>query len=233
MSESLRITLSYPYRMNVNGELTQLGLAANTDKAYFHNFTPIYERFLFDKRETLQTMIEVGVLEGGSMKMWDTYFTGAKLLLGLDITLEKVKPETQYSDRVKLEVCDPRNTKQLEPMMKKYSITPGSVDLIIDDASHIVSHQIVNLLNMWKYVKTGGMYIIEDVHTSVPSLIGRHAHLATNGGYMDVEIGTDERILFLMHGEQAFPGVPLAQIDHVAYFSNVETMSLTCIITKK
>ena len=219
--------------MNVNGELTQIGAAANTDKATFHNFTPIYERFLFDKRETLQTMIEVGVLEGGSMKMWDTYFTGAKLLLGLDITLEKVKPETQYSDRVKLEVCDPTNTTQLEPMMNKYSIDQGSVDLIIDDASHIVSHQIINLFNMWKYVKSGGMYIIEDVHTSVPSLIGRHAHLATNGGYMDVEIGTDERIFHLMHGQPAFPGLPPNEIEHIAYFSNAATLSLTCIITKK
>lgn len=219
--------------MNVNGELTQIGAAANTDKATFHNFTPIYERFLFDKKATLQTIIEVGVFEGGSMKMWDMYFTGAKLLLGLDITMEKVKPEIQYSSRVHLEVCDPTNPPQLEPMMNKYSITPGSVDLIIDDASHIVSHQIVNLFNMWKYVKSGGMYIIEDVHTSVPSLIGRHEHLATNGGYMDLEVGTDQRIFHLMHGEQAFPGVPLAQVDHVAYFSNVETLSLTCIITKK
>ena len=219
--------------MNVNGELTQIGVATKTDKAYFHNFTPIYERFLFDKRATLQTMIEVGILAGGSMKMWDTYFTGAKLLLGLDITMENVNPATQYSGRVHLEICDPTNTTQLEPMMNKYSITHGSVDLIIDDASHIVSHQIVNLFNLWKYVKSGGMYIIEDVHTSVPSLIGRHEHLATNGGYMDVEIGTDQRIFHLMHGEQAFPGVPLGEIEHVAYFSNVKTMSLTCIITKK
>lgn len=219
--------------MNVNGELTQVGLMTNTDKAYFHNFTPIYERLLFDKRDTLQTIIEVGVLEGASMKMWDIYFKGAKLLLGLDITLAKVKPEAQYSDRVHLEVCDPTNTTQLEPMMNKYLISPGSVDLIIDDASHIVSHQIINLFNMWKYVKKGGMYIIEDVHTSVPTLIGRHAHLPTNGGYMDVEIGTDQRIFHLMHGEQAFPGILLHEIEHIAYFSNVGTLSLTCVITKK
>ena len=50
---------------------------------------------------------------------------------------------------------------------------------------------------------------------------------------MDLEVGTDQRIFHLMHGEQAFPGVPLAQVDHVAYFSNVGTLSLTCIITKK
>jgi hypothetical protein len=219
--------------MDVNGELTKIGLAASTDKAYFHNFTAIYERFLFDKRETLQTLIEVGVLEGGSMKMWDSYLPGAKLLLGLDITLSKVNPETQYTDRVHLEVCDATNDGQLQTIVNKYSIAPGTVELIIDDASHIVSHQNMNIHNLWKYVKRGGIYIIEDVHTSVPSLIGNHEHLATNGGYMDIQLGTEERIIHLMHGDIRFPGVPLNEVCHVAYFSNVRTKSLTCIITKK
>ncbi len=66
--------------MNVTGELTAIGIQTNTDKAYFHKFTSVYERFLFDKREAIQQIIEVGVLRGSSIQMWERYLPNAKIL---------------------------------------------------------------------------------------------------------------------------------------------------------
>ena len=42
----------------------------------------------------------------------------------------------------------------------------GTFDIIIDDASHINPLTIQTFKNMWAAVKPGGLYVVEDVHTS-------------------------------------------------------------------
>lgn len=218
--------------MEVNGQLTQIGTEASTDKATYHNFTPVYERFLHDKRESVKKVVEIGVYHGASVKMWETYFTNAKIL-GLDI-LSSYFQEKVFSDRVKLAVCDSTNPEQLTRTMCENHFEPNSVDLIIDDGSHRVSEQVKNIGLLWTYVKPGGLYILEDMHTAVPLLIGRHAHIPHDGGYLDASPTTDQRLLGTMYGyPDLFPGVPLQEIEHITYVSNVKTMSLTCIFTKK
>ena len=36
-------------------------------------------------------------------------------------------------------------------------------DIILDDGSHIVEHMILSFNTLFKYVKPGGFYIIEDI----------------------------------------------------------------------
>ncbi len=217
--------------MNVTGELTAIGIQTNTDKAYFHKFTSVYERFLFDKREAIQQIIEVGVLRGSSIQMWERYLPNAKIL-GLDVNPVYFS-ERQFGPRVTLAVCDATKDEELKTLLIEKDIKPGTVDVIIDDGSHIVSHQVRTMGSMWKYVKPGGLYIIEDMHTAVPSLIGRHSHIPHDGGYIDMTPTTDQRVLGTMYGfEDMFPGVNISEIEHVAYVSSVKTKSLTCIFTK-
>lgn len=218
--------------MQVNGELTAIGIETSTDKAHFHNFTPVYERFLFDKRDAVKKILEIGVFHGSSIQMWERYFPNAKIL-GLDITSVYFNERT-FGDRVALTLCDATNDGQLTSVMASYSFEPGTVDFIIEDGSHLVSHQVKTLGLAWKYVKPGGLYVLEDMHTSVPLLIGRHAHIPHDGGYIDASPTTDQRILGTMYGyPDLFPGLPIDEVEHIAYISNVKTMSLTCILTKK
>ena len=218
--------------MQVSGELTAIGIESSTDKAYFHNFTSVYERFLFDKRESVKRILEIGVFHGSSIQMWERYFPNAKIL-GLDITSVYFNERT-FGDRVALTLCDATNIDQLTSVMAAYSFEPGTVDFIIEDGSHLVSHQVKTLGLAWKYVKPGGLYILEDMHTAVPLLIGRHAHIPHDGGYIDASPTTDQRVLGTMYGyPDLFPGLPIDEIEHIAYVSSVKTMSLTCIFTKK
>jgi hypothetical protein len=218
--------------MQVNGELTAIGVETSTDKAHFHNFTPIYERFLFDKRDSVKKVLEIGVFRGSSVQMWERYFPNAKIL-GLDITSVYFNERT-FGDRVTLSICDATDNNQLTSTLAHNSFEPGTVDFIIEDGSHRVSDQVKTLGLAWKYVKPGGIYILEDMHTAVPLLIGRHAHIPHDGGYIDASPTTDQRVLGTMYGyPDLFPGVPLDEIEHIAYMSSVKTMSLTCIFTKK
>ena len=218
--------------MQVNGELTAIGIQTSTDKAHFHNFTPIYERFLFDKRESVKKILEVGVYHGSSIQMWEHYFPNAKIL-GLDITSVYFNERT-FGDRVTLAVCNATDNNQLTATLAQNSFETGTIDFVIEDGSHRVSEQVKTIGLAWKYVKPGGIYILEDMHTAVPLLIGRHAHIPHDGGYIDASPTTDQRVLGTMYGyPDLFPGVPIDEIEHIAYMSSVKTMSLTCIFTKK
>jgi hypothetical protein len=42
----------------------------------------------------------------------------------------------------------------------------GPFDFIIDDGSHVNSHQIESFRILWPFLKDGGTYIVEDVQTS-------------------------------------------------------------------
>lgn len=217
--------------MNVTGELTAIGTDTYTDKAYFHNFTSVYERFLFDKRDSIQRMIEIGVLRGSSIQMWERYLPNAKIL-GLDVNPVYFS-ERELGPRVTLAVCDATRENEVKSVLDSTGIAPGSVDIIIDDGSHIVSHQVRTMGLMWKYVKPGGLYVIEDMHTAVPALVGRHSHIPHDGGYLDIAPTTDQRVLGTMYGfDNMFPGVDINEIEHIAYVSSVKTKSLTCIFTK-
>lgn len=39
-------------------------------------------------------------------------------------------------------------------------------DIIIDDGSHMVRHVIASFEALFPYLRRGGLYIIEDLHTS-------------------------------------------------------------------
>lgn len=215
--------------MQVDGKLTDIGIKTHTDKAYYHKFTPVYERFLFDKKDTIKQMVEVGVSTGASIKMWDLYLPTSKIL-GLDVLINPSYKDT-FSERVSIEKCDASNEANLISTFAKHSIIPGSVDLFIDDGSHVVSDQIKTFALGWKYVKSGGLYIIEDVHTSVQELIGKHPHMLRDYGWIDMKPETSVRVIGTMYGHKnLFPYVN--EIEHIAYISNVQTSSLTCIFTK-
>ena len=42
----------------------------------------------------------------------------------------------------------------------------GPFDIVIDDGSHAPAHQVASLTALWPHVKVGGVYLVEDLHTS-------------------------------------------------------------------
>ena len=44
--------------------------------------------------------------------------------------------------------------------------TGGNFTVIIDDGSHLPSHQLLSLETLWPSLAPGGLYIVEDVETS-------------------------------------------------------------------
>jgi hypothetical protein len=139
--------------------LDEIGLKFGTDKSSVaHNFLNLYDLHLKHLREQDVNLLEFGVLRGESLKMWSDYFPKGRII-GVDID-----PATKIHEggnRV-VEIVDQSDTGRLMELAKEY----GPFDVIIDDASHRWDHQITGLHTMYPFVKPGGFYILEDLHTS-------------------------------------------------------------------
>jgi hypothetical protein len=121
------------------------------------HFTPVYNQYMESMREKELSILEIGIGSGPSLRMWHDYFPNARIH-AIDVV-----SQTQYdNDRVTTHVCDQSNRDQLNQVMSSI----GQVDLIVDDGSHVVSHQQISLGALFPYLKPKGQYWIEDLHTS-------------------------------------------------------------------
>lgn len=48
-----------------------------TDKNTTHSYLPLYENLLMGKRDSARNVLEVGIYQGGSIKLWSDYFSNA------------------------------------------------------------------------------------------------------------------------------------------------------------
>jgi cephalosporin hydroxylase len=139
--------------------LHELGLRHGTDKAnpgralLWH-----YERFLAHLREDDVVLIEIGVKGGASLRMWRDYFASGRIF-GIDINPESAQ---HAEDRVSVRIGSAADPALLDEVLAE----SGPPDVVIDDGSHRVRDQIGTLRHLWPHVKPGGLYIVEDIHTS-------------------------------------------------------------------
>lgn len=141
------------------GVLNDIGLKHNTDKATFHKYLDFYEKHLPD-RDFSGRLLEIGVMDGASMKMWREYYPNAEIV-GIDIKdMEFMHNDYwQVPDSVKLVNCDGTDPRQTEPL--------GMFDIIIDDGSHYTADQQKSFEQLfYNQLTPGGLYILEDLHTS-------------------------------------------------------------------
>ena len=55
-----------------------------TDKNTRHSYLSLYQELLIHKKETAKNVLEIGINRGGSIKLWNDFFTNADVY-GLDI----------------------------------------------------------------------------------------------------------------------------------------------------
>jgi hypothetical protein len=163
--------------------------------------------------------------------MWEEYFPTASIY-GLDITLSRVR--TSFSQRTHVAVADQTSPQQMTEALKTFGLGHGSLDIAVDDGGHTMTQQNRTIGICWPFLKSGGTYIIEDVHTAFPELIGVHHHIPRGVGYLDETPTSATRIQKSMLGvPEQFPGVPVDEIRYISFVSHVPTKSFTCIIEKK
>jgi hypothetical protein len=141
-----------------NSTLTQLVNNEKTDKNTVHSYLPLYELLLKNKKNTCKNIIEVGIAEGGSIKMWHDYFPNATIH-GCDIRDESVMwDQIKNNDRIKLFP----STNAYDSLFIN-QIKDIQFDFALDDGPHTLD-TMIQFINMYlPLMKEDGILIIEDV----------------------------------------------------------------------
>ena len=143
--------------------LAELCKEHRSDKcASRHNYVEIYELFFGPLRERPLRFLEIGVFRGESMRLWQAYFESAEIF-GIDIE-DTSEHETA---RIRTFVADQADRQQLAAVIEEAG---SDFDIILDDGGHSMEQQQVSFGFLFPHVRPGGLYIIEDVHTSFRDL---------------------------------------------------------------
>lgn len=118
-----------------------------------------YDKYLAPYKNSTIRMLEIGVSKGGSLYAWKNFFPNAKLIVGIDVKDECKKFE---DSKIRVEIGSQDDRSFLLNLNDKY----GPFDVILDDGSHVLKHQRTSFEVLFPLLKEGGMYIIEDLHTS-------------------------------------------------------------------
>lgn len=141
-------------------ELSQIAERTGTDKWSLHRYTEYYGRLLEPLRHQPVTMLEIGVLGGNSLMMWDGWFDHPDArIFGVDIHERWLPGKGTRMNVMTGNGADPS-------FLMEVIRATGPLDLVIDDGSHFSNQQIYSLGTLWQFVKPGGLYIVEDTHTS-------------------------------------------------------------------
>jgi hypothetical protein len=140
-------------------------------------FTKRYDALLSPIRDDPINLLELGVLNGRSLAMWSDYFPKGQIY-GIDINLVRYrkygKPELVAigafeNDNVQAFECDVTEDNAFNKLFKETKElqdsdnNPIEFDVIIDDANHNPTPQFTNFISLFSRLKSGGVYIIEDL----------------------------------------------------------------------
>lgn len=154
--------------------LTFLANKYNSDKGDIykcaHHYTIKYQEIVSDvfRHKAGNNLLDnVHLLEIGlnrddansipSLMMWNDYFNKNITLTGLDINPNFLRFNSSY-DNIEIRIGDQSKEEDLQQLKTK------TYDIIIDDGYHASKHQQISFKTLWSSVKSGGYYIIEDLH---------------------------------------------------------------------
>lgn len=152
--------------------LTEIATSCRTDKAG-HGFTAFYEEKFERWREDSFELLEIGILEGASLRMWRRYFPRASIR-AVDISSSRVLEVNEAGlgmEAAEADQGDPQSILRVFPDLQPR--------IIVDDGSHLWAHQMGTLEALWPKIRPGGVFVMEDLHTSFLKNFQREAREST------------------------------------------------------
>ena len=126
-----------------------------------HSFGDFYEKY-FMNITNAKFVLEIGIHNGSSILSWKEYFKEANIH-GIDIDDKSIMND----ERITCYKVDQSNIDDIKNFVKDRINNNILYDVIIDDGSHRMEDQQLSFINLFKILKSNGLYIIEDLHTSL------------------------------------------------------------------
>lgn len=125
---------------------------------YLDAFKPHFEE-LRDHREIIR-ILEIGVFAGGSLDMYQDFFSNQKLqIVGVDISEDCRK---FAREGIEIEIGDQEDPEFWQRFLGRHA----PFDIIIDDGGHSTEQQVVTIECLFRHLNPGGLYVVEDVAAS-------------------------------------------------------------------
>lgn len=137
-------------------------------------YSHVYDLLLRDRRDSVKTVLEIGVLKGASLAMWERYFPNANIY-GIDIHTYPEHPGGVWRERVRTFEADQSNPEDLRRVANAIGL---SIDFVSDDGSHKTSDQLTSLETLFPFLSPGGIYVIEDIQAigDIKPFLSRYNH---------------------------------------------------------
>lgn len=168
--------------------LVELAKKFKCDKYYSHSYVELAYGELFHGMN-VRRILEIGIgffdlmkdfvpeyVHGASLKMWEEYWPDAAVF-GADIREDTLVNE----GRIRSFVVDQRSPESLMDLFEKCGLQ--KFDVVIDDGSHQTNDQIISIHTLLSEVRTGGLWITEDVNQ--PDLL--LANIISKRRFLDYE----------------------------------------------
>ena len=125
-------------------------------KIIAHGYAKIYEKYLKEHKDEYLNIIELGSFYGNASAAFYFYFKNAQIYSA------DINPDMYLyrSKRLKNFFTDTSSRTSIEKNILSRNI---EFDLIIEDASHMLKDQIISLFILFKNLKPGGFFIIEEI----------------------------------------------------------------------
>lgn len=128
-----------------------------------HNYGEFYEKYFSNLRSNnLVLGLEIGICRGSSLKVFSEYFPNI-YMVGLDID-DKSYLQTP---NISTGILDQSDENSLKLFYDHCVQNNHYFDFILDDGSHHMKDQQITLGYLFPLLKPGGIYIMEDLHTSL------------------------------------------------------------------
>ena len=121
----------------------------NKYMAKFDHYYPRYKRHFSELADGSLRLLEIGVQDGSSIAYWKSEYPKWDVW-GMDIDPHCAGHQIVIGDQTNVSLLE-----SFEPF-----------DIIIDDGGHTMNQQVVSFETLFPKMKSGGVYVIEDLHTS-------------------------------------------------------------------
>jgi hypothetical protein len=206
--------------MSGTGQYFRHFLARTDEKTLFKmdHYLDIYDRELGPWLGKKVSFLEIGIWKGGSLRMWRDFFAPGSKLTFLDID-----PATR---NVAIAGVDIRIGDQTDvAFLTSVADEAGPFDIIVDDGGHKMNQQITSFNALWGALKDGGLYIVEDTHTSYWPGFGGGGHKAPGSFIEFAKDLIDKMHSWYTEDDAGFPLHPLArEIGGVQFYDSLVIM---------
>lgn len=123
------------------------------------NYFEIYDLHLKPYFGKAVTVVEIGVLHGGSLFMWRELFGPKARIIGIDLNPNATKWK-DFGFEIHI------GNQEKPEFWNDFFSKVGNVDVVIDDGAHTNRAQLVTFFNVIPRLNNNGLLLIEDIHTN-------------------------------------------------------------------